>query len=335
MDKSKIEWTDATWNPLRGCSRVSEGCRNCYAERVAARFSSGPYIDPSQEADREDIPAQPYHGLAKMTPDGPRWTGDVRLVKYKLSDPRRWKRPRRIFVNSMSDLFHEKVPDAWIDQIFAVMALAPQHTFQVLTKRPERMRQYLGSGSYESHRRVQVWNARLPMCGKPVPPMDWPLKNVWLGVSVENQATADERIPLLIHAPAARRWISYEPALGPVNLNDYLLQQIVGGPHDGKLFYGLNWVVVGGESGPGARPFDVSWAHEIVKSCKAVEVPVFVKQLGACVVTQNANLFDFPMSIQAHEFGEAAASARYMLRDKKGGDMAEWPEELRVREFPQ
>ncbi len=126
-DKSKIEWTDATWNPIRGCSRVSEGCRNCYAERVAARFSGE---------------GQPYQGLAVMTESGPRWTGEVRLIEEHLEDPLRWKKPRRIFVNSMSDLFHEKVKYEWIERIYEIMRAAHWHTFQVLTKRAERMRDF-------------------------------------------------------------------------------------------------------------------------------------------------------------------------------------------------
>src|SRR6185295_14646626 len=124
-DKSKIEWTDATWNPIRGCSVVSEGCRHCYAMQVAARFSDK---------------GQAYEGLAYRNESGAHWTGKVRLIEEHLEDPLRWKRPRRIFVNSMSDLFHESIPDEWIDRVFSVMAMAPQHTFQILTKRPERMK---------------------------------------------------------------------------------------------------------------------------------------------------------------------------------------------------
>src|SRR5690348_2206473 len=173
-DKSKIEWTDATWNPIRGCSRISEGCRNCYAERVAARFAGL---------------GQPYEGLAKYRGEGlrqigdrghidPHWTGEVRFIEEKLGEPLHWREPRRIFVNSMSDLFHEKVQDIWLNKIFSnVMEIATQHTFQILTKRPERMLKYLS----------WRWDdGRIPM------------RNIWLGVSVEDQKTADERIPLLL-----------------------------------------------------------------------------------------------------------------------------------------
>ncbi len=172
--KNGIVWTDETWNPLRGCSRVSEGCRNCYAESVARRF---------------DGPGLPYEGLIAS---GGQWNGQIKLVPEKLDEPLRWQRPRRIFVNSMSDLFHPNVPNEYIDRVFAVMALASQHTFQVLTKRPERMLEYL--------------NRRTTM------------PNVWLGVSIENQVTADERIPLLLQTPAAVRWVSAEPLLRPVDL---------------------------------------------------------------------------------------------------------------------
>src|SRR3990167_3694397 len=245
-NRSAIEWTSATWNPIRGCSRVSEGCRNCYAERIAARFSG---------------PGKPYEGLAKIgrviMTDGQRthttafrWTGEGRLIEEALTLPLRWKSPRRIFVNSMSDLFHERVPDEWIDRIFAVMALCPQHAFQALTKRPERMREWFDNTGrdgvavtakypeFEAFKRVSLAETM------------WPLPNVWLGVSVEDQTTADERIPLLMQTPAAVRWVSYEPALGPVDFNNYL-------PPDLNAFTdwkGLDWIVAGGESGPGARP---------------------------------------------------------------------------------
>src|SRR5579885_1145834 len=146
MKKTSIEWTNATWNPIRGCSRVSEGCRNCYAEKVAFRFSGL---------------GQPYEGLVRINAAGerkPEWNGEVRLVEEHLRDPLKWKKPQRVFVNSMSDLFHENVPDEWIDKIFAVMALCPQHIFQVLTKRPERMRKYLLGKSDKNHR-AAVWMA--------------------------------------------------------------------------------------------------------------------------------------------------------------------------------
>jgi protein gp37 len=347
-DKSAIEWTDATWNPIRGCSRVSEGCRNCYAERVAARFAR---------------PGQAYAGLARWTPwkDGERdarWTGEVRLVEAALDLPLRWKRPRRIFVNSMSDLFHEKVPDEWIDRIFAVMALSREHTFQVLTKRPERMRAYLEQVSDE--RDMQRWArwadiAKSPCAAGVFDELDWPLPNVWLGVSVEDQPTADERIPLLLLAPAAVRWVSYEPALGPVDFTrvpwgwKYPLgserERVYADALTDRLWLydegdveqpRLDWLVVGGESGPGARPFDLAWARSAIAQCRAAGVPVFVKQLGSRPWWDG---FGQPPADHVYLERDAILNGQVgwrldCLRDRKGGSPEEWPEDLRVREYP-
>ena len=295
-DKSKIEWTDATWNPIRGCSRVSEGCRNCYAERIAARFSGT---------------GQPYEGIA--FPNGGRsvvvklealakgkrsigWTGEVRFIPELLDQPLRWKRPRKIFVNSMSDLFHEKVETAWIDKTFAVMALAPQHIFQILTKRPQRMISYFGptrgrdgyiqaatrNTGFNIEREMHIreaTNAFIHQIGHdPADPYSFPLPNVWLGVSVEDQKTADERIPLLLQTPAAVRWVSYEPALGPVNFSARLgKSESLGGSHVFRL---LDWLVAGGESGPGARPCHPQWIRAARDQCMEAGVPFFFKQWG-------------------------------------------------------
>jgi protein gp37 len=289
-DRTKIEWTDATWNPIRGCTRVSEGCRHCYAEVMAARFS-----DPGQWG----------HGLARRValPGGGtdhRWTGKVELVDAALDLPLRWRSPRRIFVNSTSDLFHEKVPDAWIDRVFAVMALAPHHTFQVLSKRPERMREYLTQVDTPAR-----WaGMALAVSARYVPPSPFiftvgqPLPNVWLGTSIEDQATADERIPHLLATPAAVRFLSAEPLLGPVDLQ-WAFPDIrtacchrcgfrtnaVGGscPNDGSALrgdIGLDWVIVGGESGPGARPMHPDWARSLRDQCQAAGLPFFFKQWG-------------------------------------------------------
>jgi protein gp37 len=253
-DRTGIEWTDATWNPLRGCTRISEGCRNCYAEGVAARFSG---------------PGQAYEGLAKRTRGGPRWTGKVAFAGEKaLLQPLRWRRPRRIFVNSMSDLFHEAVPDELIDRIFAVMALAPQHTFQVLTKRPERMRVYLTAPDVCV--RIGAAQAKLDPGATCYERLDldaiWPLSNVWLGTSVEDKYVALVRGAALKACPAAVRFWSAEPLLGDLG---YLSKAIM-----------PDWVIAGGESGPGARPMHPDWVRDLRDRCAAAGVPFFFKQWG-------------------------------------------------------
>ncbi len=234
-DKSNIGWTNATWNPVRGCTRVSEGCRNCYAEVLAARHS--------------------YEGgwgyeVAHYLNGEARWTGVIEVPNHAMKLPLKWKAPRMVFVNSMSDLFHEKVPYNVVDSVFAVMDRCPQHTFQILTKRPERMRDYC--------RRIN----------------GAPLENVWLGVSAENQETFDERIPFLMDTPAAVRWVSLEPLLGPIDPNHYL-------PIPGiseRLLGQLDWGVVGGESGSGYRPMDIEAARYIIRQFTDAGVPIFLKQ---------------------------------------------------------
>lgn len=344
---SSIEWTDATWNPVRGCSRVSEGCRNCYAERHAARFSDeGTEMN---DVDGHMHGALPFAGFAKNTPAGPRWTGEVALVTSALDWPLRKTKPLRIFVNSMSDLFHEKLSDESIAAVFGAMAACPQHTFQILTKRPEQMRPALdhmlamASGRFLhpaliEHAAVaagdsdRLFAAANRAAGK----RTWPLPNVWLGTSVENQATADERIPHLLATPAAKHFVSYEPALGPVNFCDLPGASGIGrgldalnnaGVDPGALVpHQLDWVIVGGESGPGARPFDVAWARSTVKQCKAADVACFVKQMGAKPYSDAGD--------HLHEDGSVPVGCFVDFEDRKGGDWDEWPEDLRVREFP-
>jgi protein gp37 len=335
---TSIEWTDKVWNPVRGCDLVSAGCRSCYAMRQAHRFSGK---------------GQPYEGLTKMTSHGPVWTGKVRTVPELLDMPLRWKRPRRIFVNSMSDLFHEDVPFEFIVAVFGVMAASMQHTFQILTKRPQRMLEWFGwlaerGGLGPFIRSIRIDGDRtIPnyftgvmrtteIRGKTVRAMNdpWmqvfnaaavvgaaPLPNVWLGVSVEDQATADERIPLLLQTPAAVRFLSCEPLLGPIDLRRHLEAQT----HERACpkGYGIGWVIVGGESGPGARDFDIRWARDIVAQCRAAGAPVLMKQLGARPVWSDED-----------DSSEPPHWGRISLRDRKGGDMAEWPEDLRVREYP-
>lgn len=303
-DDTGIEWTDATWNPIRGCSRVSEGCRHCYAERVAARFSG---------------PGQPYEGLVRIsnTLDGRKptgWNGTVRMVAEHLADPLRWKRPRRVFVNSMSDLFHESLTNEQIAAVFGVMAAAGQHSFQVLTKRAARMRAWFewARGDFTDQQRgiacaPHTFRAMLDAAfeflgqsNKPV--LDaawhahdedvWPLPNVWLGVSVENQAAADERIPELLRTPAAVRWISAEPLLGAVDLG--LPRTWLVGATARKILRdtgargavpahlqpppSLDWLVMGAESGPGSRAADPAWFRGLAEQCRSAGVSVFFKQ---------------------------------------------------------
>lgn len=277
-DKTKIQWTDATWNPVRGCSRVSEGCRNCYAERAAMRMAA---------------PGGAYEGLVQIVNGHSRWTGTVALSGGMLRQPMQWTRGRRIFVNSMSDLFHESLPFEAIDKVFAVMADCPQHTFQILTKRPARMLEYLSSDN-PRYTASKVFDLTTGIAGKFDCDIYWPLSNVWLGVSVEDQATADERIPLLLQAPAAVRWVSIEPMLRPVDLTgvevlkpeghrpgawlNALTGHIVG--PDDMTDMRLDWVVAGGESGPGARPMHPDWARSLRDQCRAADVPFFFKQWG-------------------------------------------------------
>jgi len=335
-DHSHIQWTDATWNPVRGCVKVSPGCAHCYAETFAERFRG--------------VPGHPYeHGF------------DLRLVPEKLHEPLSWKKPRRVFVNSMSDLFQDGVPDSYIDQVFAVMALAPQHTFQVLTKRAERMREYFNNSAPLANGRVvrRFTDLMIQRHLGAVTWPGWPLPNVWLGVSVENQHFADERIPLLLQTSAAVRFISAEPLLGPVDISDYLepicdcskFDSIGSGAfHDESCPAGggsLDWVICGGESGAGSRPFEVNWARSIVQQCaRQPRVPVFVKQLGANVRDRNDAGFEgdtprsWPMDTDVEDYPNGfredyqGAPVRIRLR-KKGGDINEWPADLRVREFPE
>ena len=221
--KSAIEWTQSTWNPVRGCTRVSEGCKFCYAERIAARFS------------REGLA---YEGLAKMTKAGPRWSNEVRLVEELLDLPLKWKKPQLVFVNSMSDLFHEDVSSDFILKVFDTMRKAEQHHFQVLTKRSKQL--------------VKL-NSEIK----------WP-ENVWMGVSVENQDYTF-RIDDLRETDAHIKFLSLEPLIGELRNLDLT---------------GIDWVIVGGESGPGARPIEEKWVIDIRDQCQEASVPFFFKQWG-------------------------------------------------------
>lgn len=268
-DKTRIEWTDATWNPVTGCTKVSEGCDHCYAETIAHRFAG--------------TPAYP-NGFA------------VTLRPERLDQPLRWQRPRRIFVNSMSDLFHKDVPDEYIARVFAVMARATWHTFQVLTKRPGRMRSLLNSVDFYRIVRAAMFemgSTDVEAYGTEL----FPLANVWLGVSVESQKWADVRIPQLLETPAAVRFLSCEPLLGPVDLTGFGTAQtywLTGRPEWGReesvgngyvvqpltIAPSLDWVIVGGESGPHARPMHPAWARSLRDQCVAAGVAFHFKQWG-------------------------------------------------------
>jgi len=233
-NKTSIEWSDSSWNPVSGCTKVSPGCDHCYAEKVAQRFAG-----------------------TKAYPDG----FAVTLWPSRLDQPLRWTRPRKIFVNSMGDLFHDEVPEDFVAHVFAVMAAAPRHTFQLLTKRHARMRSLVSSPDF----REKV-NAKAASDYDHDTRGQWPLPNLWLGVSAENQRWADIRIPVLLDTPAVVRFVSAEPLIGPIT--DIHAET-------------LDWVIVGGESGPGSRPMHVDWARDLQQQCAVPRTPFLFKQWGS------------------------------------------------------
>lgn len=320
MSTSRIEWTDATWNPIVGCTRCSPACDHCYAVRMAHRLGSN-----SQTPQ--------YKGLTRMTPDGPDWTGEVRCLEAELSRPLKWRKPRRIFVGSMTDLFHEAVPFAFLDRIFAVMSLCPQHTFQVLTKRPERMREYLtrddvrlsirrnaeiiGRHLPDNHPGFSRYNWEVDDLGRVVP--IWPLPNVWLGTTIWDQASADHAVPILLDTPAALRFVSVEPCLGAVYLENWFYDTApstagpwsdpLGRPCEGYPRSGgiggqmcssrpsklLSWVICGGETGPGARPMHPAWPRNLRDQCEAAGVAFFMKKMsGGGQPPEDLKIREFP-----------------------------------------
>lgn len=331
MSDTAIEWTDKTWNPVVGCTKVSAGCKNCYAKQLH---------DQRHKAHREgkrvpDQYAKPFE--------------QVQLMPDRLTDPLSWRKPCRVFVNSVSDLFHEDVPDGFIDRVFAVMGVAHWHTFQVLTKRPERMPHYFAETFQEPATpagfvcgldipatpartedrwsrinaacddiptgaiKERCWAPDGDLIGRPAWPRK-PFPNVWLGVSVENQAAADERVPHLLATPAAVRFLSCEPLLGPVDLSKWLKCEWYAGEekaantippstyHPARLRPRVDWVIVGCESGPRRRPMDEAWAASLVDQCRAADVACFVKQLD--------------------------------VKGRVCGEADEFPQSLRLRTFP-
>lgn len=280
-----IQWTDETWNPIVGCSRISPGCQRCYAAAAAksARLQQFPQYQKVKE-----------------------WDGSVEFVKNQLLKPLSWKNPKRIFVCSMSDLFHENVPFEWIDQVCGIAAMCPQHTFQILTKRPQRAKEYFEDRANNLDTFISTSNLSMKHVVARLP-----LPNVWFGVTCENQAMADERIPLLLQIPAAIRFLSCEPLLGEIDLSQWLYADIPGKPRLNQI----NWCIIGGESGPGARACSIDWMRSLVRQSQEAEIPVFVKQLGSNCCTMPGLAFGYS--------------------DRKGGNIAEFPEDLKIRQFPQ
>lgn len=298
MQTTSIQWCDLTWNPTRGCSRVSPGCKNCYAEKIAARFSG---------------PGKLFEGFAEFRVIGGKreahWTGQVGLIEKKLLEPLSWKRKAlafaakhgrkpRCFVNSMSDPFHERLDFILIDCVFAVMALCPEIDFLVLTKRADRLPQYVNKyASVRVNRQIELWMEFMSDFPREISFArkleEWPLPNVWAGVSVEDQQRADERIPYLLRTPAAVRFISAEPLLGPLHLwklcspdyyennigyETYPLRGMQAIPDCDWEHPKLDWVIVGSESGSGARPCEEVWVRSIKNQCVQAGVAFFYKQ---------------------------------------------------------
>jgi protein gp37 len=279
-EQTGIEWTEATWNPTVGCSIVSPGCTNCYAMKVAYRLQHNP--DPNVSGK--------YAGLTTKVNGRPVWTGKVRLWPPTLTMPLKRRRPTAYFVDSQSDLFHEDLPDADIDRVFAVMAQCPQHTFQILTKRAARMRDYFA----DPEARRAAW--AIHAGAEAVAARGWPLPNVWLGVSVDDQIRAEERIPDLLATPARIRFLSCEPLLGAVDLTGLGARRVNAlrpCPEGGAR---VDWVIVGGESGPDARPMHPAWPRALRNQCRTHGVAFFLKQWGNWAPDEKA---DAPGEVRA------------------------------------
>lgn len=343
-----IQWTDDTWNPIRArthdgkvgwhCEHVTAGCTNCYAEKMNGWRGTGLKFKPGH-LDQGDV--------------------EVFLDETVLLKPLKWKKGRKIFVCDMTDLFARFVTDEMLDRVCAVMALCSQHTFQVLTKRPERARAYMADVEREALwmnavagliERARV-TGPVPILGRREP---WlPLPNVWLGASVEDQDAADKRIPDLLATPAAIRFLSVEPMLGPVDLAAWLgrvhhhpandlstpkaraaMAELLRAARKATGLHAIDWVIVGGESGQRARPFDLAWARAIIAQCASADVACFVKQLGARPVGIDNGCDACQEGLRAPRRAHGLDCPGRALADKKGGDPAEWPADLRVRQFP-
>lgn len=307
-ENTKIEWADATWNPASGCTKLSPGCAHCY------------------------IASTPPFRMQGRRFDSKTGSTDIQFHPDRLEAPLHWLTPRRVFVNSLSDLFHESIRRDFIVRVYATMVAADWHIFQLLTKRPER-RQWLLEDP-EFRRDVAGETARLinAMGLRPgrttMNLAAWnsgAARNIWEGVTAENQRWANIRVPILLDTPAALRFVSYEPALGPVDFT-----AIDKSPDDERTLGNavLDWIIIGGESGPKARPFDIAWARGVVAQCQAAGVPVFVKQLGA------HPCFEPDGSFQTFHHSHGSKLCK-RLRDRKGATPSEWPEDLRVRQMPE
>ena len=312
-DKTKIEWADATLNYVNGCSLHSPGCTNCYAMKQAHRF-------PVRQ------------GLTVQSKGGMVWTGEVRENPKALEQALRWQKPRAIFWNAHGDLFHESVPDEWIDKQFAIMALTPHHKHMILTKRSDRMRRYMlemaagkrpishtacgflpdrDYGEVFDHIHFTFWPDSIHKYrskGRKLPEMFKPIPNVWLGVSAENQEWANKRIPDLLATPAAHRFVSCEPLLGPINLYDAMW---AGKDWRENLFASIDWIIAGGESGPKARPMHPDWARKLRDQCAENGTSFNFKQNGEWVsvsdVEGSGKHYHFPDGTTVRKVGKRAA----------------------------
>lgn len=331
---SKIEWCDRTWNPILGCDKVSPGCDSCYAI-TQARIRAG---NPNPKI------AEAFAGLTERTPAGLDWTGKVNLLPERLTQPLSWRKPSRVFVNSLADLFHQDVPEGFIARVFAVMASSPAHTFQVLTKRHARMRSLLS--------REDFWLDVFMIAESEFGGSDreWPLPNVWLGVSAEDQHWAEIRVHALLATPAEVRWVSAEPLLGPIDLrnlkmgNGALIDALCGDvkTSKGEIYAAcpgsVSWIVCGGESGPAARPMLPDWARSLRDQCQSARVPYLFKQWGEWGPTgyvgagghDPREIFVRDSTVTCHEFEGAQlrkAGKKATGRELDGRTWDEYPRE--------
>lgn len=335
--KTNIEWTEQSWNPIVGCSIVSPGCTNCYAMKMAHRLQAMAEADKPRWTEK-GVGVGHYAGTTKVVNGNAVWTGKLALAPdHVLTAPLRRKKPTTYFVNSMGDLFHEDCPDEWIDKVFAVMALTPHHTFQVLTKRADRMRVYMTRRDDRGRHASMTYAALMAATGRyDAPTLDlrsWPLPNVWMGVSAEDQRRAEERVPLLLDTPAAIRFVSAEPLLGRIDFRKLMLdehtwvdaitgyhsQQRGPGPVD-QVFKEftplppktgrLHQIITGGESGPNARPMHPQWPRDIHKQC-SILAAFFHKQNGeyasVSAVEGHGAHFTFPDGATVRRVGKKAA----------------------------